>query len=61
MYAPFGPSTCDVQDRVGVTWVPLEYLNGLGRRQDEQLNVTALGFELQIVHHRQSSRARANH
>src|SRR6516164_1869773 len=48
-------STRDVQDGVGVVGILLERVYGLGRRKNEQLDSAALGFELYVFHHRQTT------
>jgi len=44
----------DMEDRVGFVKFPLQRLDSMGRRNDKQLDLTVLRFELQFFHHRQS-------
>lgn len=45
------PSARNMKDRVSLLWVFLQRLNGLCRRQHDQLNAAVLGLTLHILHH----------
>src|SRR5271169_6345347 len=44
-----------MQDGISVERVLLQQLDGLFRRHDEQFDFATLGFDLQLLHHRQST------
>jgi hypothetical protein len=53
-------STSHVQNRICIGGLLLQYLDSLGRRQDEQFDFATLGFEPHFLHYRQSNRPGAD-
>src|SRR5271166_642303 len=50
-----------MQDGIGVGRVLLQYIDGLFRRHDEQLDLATLSLDLHVLHHRQGTVAGADY
>ena len=44
-----------MEDGVGIAGVLLQLLDGLGGRQDEELDFATSGFTLHLIHHREGA------
>src|ERR1035437_6196880 len=54
-------SACDVQDGVRVTRVLFQFFDCFNRRQDQELDLAAIGFSLHFLPDRQGAASGADH